>query len=114
MKGRLLTNGILSIIGLILFIILIIIVIDVKKIQYNDGYQGVLKAVNTGVSYTVILVSMIFVNIAAFIMGIITLSMKKSPDASGLTITSGILGIFSGLLGIGAIVSFIGFAKAKN
>ena len=119
MRGRLLTNGILSVAGLILFIFYIVMLVEIANgkdvystVGNNNHYWS-----NSGTKYEIwallSLIALIFTNIATFIMGIVTLATQKHDNAKGLTIASGILGIFSGLLGVGAIISFIGYGKAK-
>ena len=121
MRGRLLTNGILSSIGITLFIIVVSLSVEMHNLNSSINgvpikqwdYVNTVNVDNLYIAYVVMLTLMIFVNIATFVMGIITLSMNKNNNARGLTIASGVLGILSGMLGAGVIVSFIGFAKAK-
>ena len=121
MRGRLLTNGILSLVGLILFIVIVVLKVEIIELNNSNpmhtwnqqDYANAVNSDNLFPVYAAMLSILILVNIATFVMGIITLSMRKHDGARGLTIASGILGIFSGMLGVGAIISFIGFEKAK-
>lgn len=44
-------------------------------------------------------------------MGIITLAMISHANQRGLGIASGVIGVLGGIIGVNAIVSFIGAAK---
>ncbi len=57
---------------------------------------------------------MFLVSIVSFIMGILTLCLEKHKEAEDLTIVSGILTLFSGFFGVGAVVSFIAVYKINK
>ena len=121
MRGRLITNGILS-----LGVLIGAIIYWVLKSRYSspvwqagniDWVRENMWSNNAAMpmfrmpfmSYSAI----IFFFIASFVMGIVTLSMAKHENARGLTIASGVLAILGGVIGAGAIVSFIAAYKAK-
>ncbi len=126
MKGRLITNGVLSLVANILAFVSIILLIsamgEISKHtnvdengvrQLDPGYEGedVLGIIAGGTLLFWVSWLIVF---ATIIMGIVTLSMHKREEVRDLTITSGILAILSGIpfVGIaGAIVSFIGAYK---
>ena len=102
MKGKLITNGILSLLTLLGTILSIIWIIqETKSTTMSDGY-GHLIILVVGLPMS------IMSRIASLVMGIITLATKSNAgDKRGITTASGVLGILGGLYGVNAIVSFI-------
>ncbi len=112
MKARLLTNTILQLLSPIF-----LVVFFVSMFQWiADATYGTLD--KDGL-YNELLRWIIYISIsgvlalASTIMGIVTLAMDKDPKVKGLTIASGILGIFGGAFFAGAIVSLIAVLKLK-
>ena len=117
MRARLITNGALSVITSILWIISIVslyksVTSTVSFINSDDNGSALLTSFSEpssgaifsfAISYFLIFITW-FVNV---IMGIITLSMEKHEKVIGLTIASGIIAILGGLFIVNAIVSFI-------
>lgn len=97
MRARFITNGVLALVGL--FGVIIAIVRD-----YGDNSA-------------LLMAGFVFAGIAAFanfVMGVLTLSLIGGAKNKGLGIASGVLAIFGGVLGVNAIVSFIGAHKEKK
>ena len=90
MKARLISNGILSIIQIFLFISYFLV----------ESWWFI-------IIWTIIAISNI-------VMGIVTLSLEKEDEIKGLMIASGVLAIFGGALGANAIVSFIAVHRLNN
>ncbi len=121
MKGRLITNGVLSLIATICVIAVVAIAIAAAgSAQHTetDPWGRTIRSYN-GNGDKVVVAGWLwilsgFATIAAFVMGIVTLAMQKHQNVRGLTITSGVLGILTWIpfIGIAAvIVSFIGAYK---
>lgn len=97
MRARFITNGVLALVELFGLIMAIA----------GDYSQN----------WTLSLWGFVFAGIAAlanFVMGVITLSLISSAKNRGLGIASGVLALFGGVLGVNAIVSFIGANKEKQ
>ena len=82
MKGKLITNGVLSLLLVIM--------------SLNDFLGFVFWSLE----------------IASLVMGIVTL-VTMGENKSGLVIASGVLGIFFGVFGVNAIVSFFAASKVS-
>lgn len=112
MKGKLITNGILSIIWLAGIIMMIVALSNIatETVDTTYGTIAVVKTVSVGDAWywlggiTIVAIS----GIASLIMGIITLASKNK---TGLSIASGVLAILGGAFGVNAIVSFIAASK---
>ena len=124
MRGRLITNGILSLgflIGVIIYLVLKSKYSDpVWQMNHLDWVNQHIDASSTLASGKTMLrmpfmsyAAVLLFLISSFVMGIVTLSMAKHESARGITIASGVLAILGGVMGAGAIVSFIGAYKAK-
>lgn len=122
MKARFITNGVLS---LLTFIGWILLIVAAVKLSSNEGYYetdawGNRNWVNDDTTITSAgfgLVGILFIaigSLASLVMGIVTLAMIGGANQRGLGIASGVLGILGGLFGINAIVSFIGAAKENS
>ena len=122
MKGRLITNGVLSLLASVFALIAFALLVSMSGEkhydnlnQWNTAHEKDVKG-KIGVSVLLLLAAGALM-FASFIMGIVTLSTEKSEHARGLTIASGILGILSGFFGAGiagCIVSFIGVYKINK
>ena len=118
MKGRLIANGILSLVWTVIFIIIISLFISAVKdveVDANGHAKHVSgatasKFAGAGLLWAILVI----VGIAQLVMGIVTLSTEKSEHAKGLTIASGILAILAGAFGAGCIVSFIAAKKVSD
>ena len=111
MKGKLITNGILSIVWFIGFIMMMVAVANVKNevVQTPYGIAIVKTASLSDAWYWLAGLSIFIISgIASFVMGIVTLASKNK---SGLAVASGVIAILSGLFGVNSIVSFIGASK---
>lgn len=97
MRARFITNGVLALVELLGIIMII---------------AGVYSESLTAAIFGYLLAAMLA--IANFVMGVITLAMVQSANQRGLGIASGVLAIFGGVLGVNAIVSFIGAAKESE
>lgn len=123
MKGRFITNGILSAIGMIGFIMFIAGVVSASKdatttsINYDywgnaDFSSDLSSHAWTDLSYAVAgIIIYGLTAFASFVMGIVTLAMIGRANQRGLGIASGVIAILGGLFGVNAIISFIGAAK---
>ena len=131
MRGKFITNAILSLIVLIGWIVLIVAIKDAIDGVDDNGVSGHYEYNSYGTRYWVdgdlndetwddikvgalSYVAIIIGGIASFVMGIVTLATYKPDHVRGLAITSGVLGIFGGLFGINIIISIIGAVKAGN
>lgn len=117
MRGRLITNGVLSIFASITLIIYISMIMKTTiDVIFNENVDNIHEHINDiQMNYAVIISGAFYsiFHLASLIMGIITLSLEKHKNAKGLTMASGILAILGGCFFAGTIVSFIGVAKAK-
>ena len=111
MKGKLITNGVLSLVWLVGIIMIIVALTKVKTevVQTNFGTLAVKTFQVSDAWYWLGGIVIITISgLTSFIMGIVTLASKNK---SGLAIASGVIAILSGLFGINSIVSFIAASK---
>ena len=111
MKGKLITNGVLSLLSMIGLILMVLFFMKTANAINNGEDSEVvaerfLKMLLLGSALLGIF------GIASLVMGIVTLA-TMGENKSGLVIASGILCILGGALGINAIVSFIAASKVS-
>lgn len=117
MRGRLLTNGILSIAAVVFWVIAIVSLVKAAQHTTYDSIDNryyVTKEASGGlVSFGISYLFIFGLWIANLVMGIVTLAMPKNDSVRGLTIASGVLAILGGVFGVNAIVSFIAYDNSE-
>ena len=112
MKARLLTNTILQLLSPIFLIVFFVSIFQWIR-HIGDSAVTIDELYNEFLRWIIYISISGVLALASTIMGIVTLAMDKDPKVKGLTIASGILGIFGGAFFAGAIVSLIALLKLK-
>ena len=111
MKGKLITNGVLSLLSMIGLILMVSFSIKSTK-AINTGEYSEADIRRLSVMFSLCCFEFWSLKIASLVMGIVTLS-TMGKNKSGLVIASGVLGILGGVFGSNAVVSFIAASKVS-
>jgi len=107
MKGRLITNAVLSALIMILQIVGLVVLFKSTIVNQDGSIESFNFSIGKIISGGILLTIGVWVIPGALaIMGIVTLAMQKSDSARGSTIASGILSLISIVPIFGFFVSF--------
>ena len=112
MKGKLITNGVLSLLSMIGLILMVSFSIKSSTKAINTGEYSEADIRRLSVMFSLCCFEFWSLKIASLVMGIVTLS-TMGKNKSGLVIASGVLGILGGVFGSNAVVSFIAASKVS-